>query len=99
MGGPMNALLRSWALPAALSLGLFAGCNEEKTPVADAGAADSGPAQPGLGGKFGAAVAAAESANAAPPKSGGDNGPPESGIFAPGLADKAQAPGAPPKVE
>jgi hypothetical protein len=97
----MNATLRSWATTTALLAALGAtslGCSEEekKTQVADQDAGDVGK-KPVLGGKLAAAVKAAESANAAAPKSG--DGPPETGVFPPGGADKAIAPGAPPKID
>jgi hypothetical protein len=98
----MNALLRSWAAPSAwlIALPLVLGaCGDDKKTVpadADAGV-ETGPQKPQLGGKLGAAVRAAESAQASQPKSG--DGPPEAGIFAPGAADKVLAPGAPAKVE
>jgi hypothetical protein len=99
----MNPLSRTWAAPLALlaALGLVsAGCGEEKkreVETGDAGA-ETGPQKPVLGGKLGAAVKAAESAQAASP-SGAKDGPPENGVFATGEADKALAPGARPKIE
>ncbi len=96
----MNALLRAAGLSIA-ALGLLSGCNDDKTTaVTDAGVEDAGPNKALLGGKLGAAVAAAEanSGQAAAAKAPGD-GPPEAGFFPPGGADKAQAPGAPAKVE
>jgi hypothetical protein len=99
----MNAILRSWATPPALVvlLGLAAaGCGEDKktiAPEADAGAPEK--QKPVLDGKLGAAVRAAESAQAAGNAAPGKEGPPESGVFAPGFADKAQAVGAPAKIE
>jgi hypothetical protein len=103
MGCPMNALLRSWALPAgllaAVGIAVLPGCGEDKKKnvETDAGV-EQGPQKPVLGGKLAAAVKAAESAQASQSKAGAD-GPPENGFFGPGLADKAQAPGAPPKIE
>lgn len=96
----MNALLRAAGLSIA-ALGLLSGCNDDKsTTVTDAGVEDAGPNKALLGGKLGAAVAAAESGSgqAAVSKAPGD-GPPEAGFFPPGGADKAQPPGAPAKVE
>jgi hypothetical protein len=96
----MNALLRAAGLSIA-ALGLFSGCNDDKTTTtADAGVEDAGSQKPILTGKLGAAVAAAEagSGQAAAPKAPGD-GPPEAGFFPPGGADKAQPPGAPTKIE
>ncbi len=97
----MNAILRSRAF-VALSLVLAAGCADKTMVSADAGEAlDAGPAKPVLGGKLGAALAAAESQQGRP--QGGSNaakdGPPENGIFPPGGADAALAPSAPPKIE
>jgi hypothetical protein len=101
---PPNPRLKALNL-GALSFGLFvalglAGCaDEKKAPAADADAGVvQGPQKAALGGKLGAAVAAAESGQGSAPSKNGD-GPPESGVFAPGLADKAQPPGAPAKVE
>jgi hypothetical protein len=101
----MNALLRSLGhavgpvcLVAALGL---PGCGDDKKPPVvdtDAGT-ETGPQKPVLDRKLAAAVKAAESAQASSGAKGGGDGPPESGFFGPGLADKAQAPGAPPKVE
>lgn len=96
----MNALLRAAGFSIA-ALGLLSGCNDDKTTtVIDAGVDDAGPNKALLGGKLGAAVAAAESgsSHAASAKAPGD-GPPEAGFFPPGGADKAQPLGAPPKVE
>ncbi len=89
------------------ALGLLAsltttGCEEKKDkPVELVDAGPVGPEKPVLDGKLGAAVAAA-SAQQQPSgggKGGGADGPPENGVFGPGLADKALAPNAPPKVE
>ncbi|MEO5727680.1 MAG: hypothetical protein ABI134_06570 [Byssovorax sp.] len=96
----MNALLRAAGF-SIVALGLLSGCNDDKTTtVTDAGVDDAGSNKALLSGKLGAAVAAAESGSsqAATPKAPGD-GPPEAGFFPPGGADKAQPPGAPPKVE
>jgi hypothetical protein len=84
---------------------LSAGCEEEprKTQTVDAGAQDSGPSQPLLGGKLGEAVAAAGASATVreTPAQGGSatDGPPEKGIFEPAAADKAHPRGAPPKIE
>jgi len=95
----MNHLARSCSA-LLLSLGLFAGCGEEKKVPAveadDAGAA--GPRKPALGGKLAAAVQAAESAQAPAQGKPGD-GPPDKGVFAAGAADKILPTGAPAKVE
>lgn len=88
----------------ALALAVFlSGCEDEKkktqAPAADASA--HGPSGPVLGGKLGAAVAAAASASPPPAAAAKTNqeGPPETGIFEPGVADTKHAPSAPPKVE
>ena len=99
----MNALLRAAGLSVSIvALGLLSsGCKDDKTIAADdAGVDDAGPTKPLLGGKLGAAVAAAESSGRQPaaPNTSGD-GPPEAGFFPPGGADKALPPGAPAKVE
>lgn len=95
----MNALLQSRiSLPALLVALALAGCGDEKkaqTADADAGA-DQGPPKAVLDGKLAAAVKAAESSQGSSSSKGGD-GPPENGVFAPGMADKAQAAGAPAK--
>jgi hypothetical protein len=101
----MNALVRTWALSSALlaALGLApAGCAEEKKTHTDT-SGDAGPQGPQgavLDGKLAAAVKAAESAQPSSQGKGGDgDGPPESGVFGPGAADKAFPPGAPTKIE
>lgn len=95
---------RACLVATALALvALPAGCDDEKpkstTPSdADAGAVD--PRKPVLDSKLGAAVAAAASASAAPAASApGVVGPPESGVFAKGVADTLHAKSAPAKVE
>jgi hypothetical protein len=79
-----------------LSLGT-PGCEEEKPkkPVADAGPDDK---QPLVDGKLAEAMKSAQlqSSAEAPPSV---DGPPPNGVFAPGQADKAHAPGAPLKLE
>jgi hypothetical protein len=111
MGCPMNAHPRPRALSPALLLALClgagglslagaAGCADEKKQiVAEGDAGASGPQKPVLDGKLAAAVKAAESAQPSSPSKDGADGPPESGIFGPGLADKAMPRGAPPKIE
>lgn len=100
----MNANVRSWAASSALLLLLgsaAAACSDDKKVPAvepDAGIDEPGRKQAALGGKLAAAVKAAESAQASP-SAKSDDGPPEKGVFAPGAADKAQAAGAPPKVD
>ncbi len=96
----MNALLRAAGLSiAALGL-IFTGCKDDKTTAADDAGADDAGRKPVLDGKLGAAVAAAESSTRQPSAAGAPgDGPPEAGFFPPGGADKAQAPGAPAKVE
>jgi hypothetical protein len=104
MGTAMNLTSRSRACAASavilVAFGLVsAGCSEEKkreNVEGDAGA-ETGPQKPVLDGKLGAAVKAAESAQAG--GSQAKDGPPENGMFAPGEADKALAPGAPAKLE
>lgn len=99
-----NVRVRSWASSAVVLLALgaaAAACTEEKKVAAtdpDAGADEPGRKQAALGGKLAAAVKAAESAQASP-ASKSEDGPPDKGVFAPGAADKALAPGAPPKVD
>ncbi len=103
----MNAIFRSRglssvSLAATLVLGCaaLAGCTEEKKTQVEAGDAGAeGPQKPVLDSKLAAAVAAAESAHPAASAKGDANGPPENGVFAPGAADKAFPPGAPPKIE
>jgi hypothetical protein len=96
----MNARSRSLAASSALVFALAAlaaGCGEEKkTATTDTDAGASGPQKPVLDGKLGAAVKAAETAQ---PAKGGGDGPPESGVFAAGNADKAHPPNAPAKIE
>jgi hypothetical protein len=95
----MNATLRTLASSAGIAAVLLAlgGCGEDKKPQNDeADAGEQGPPKPVVDKKLAAAVKAAESAQAA---GKGTDGPPESGVFGPGLADKAFAPGAPPKLE
>lgn len=99
----MNANVRSWAASSALLLllGSAAACSDDKKVPAvepDAGIDEPGRKQAALGGKLAAAVKAAESAQASP-SAKSDDGPPDKGVFAPGAADKAQAVGAPPKVD
>jgi hypothetical protein len=81
---------------AAIALtGVAAGCEGEKTrerSAADAGAQDTGPAQPVIGGKLGAAVAAAASGGAPSPSAQAvesSGAPPESGVFTPAGAAAA----------
>lgn len=99
----MNALLRSWVAPSTVLLALAggAGCEDKSSAVAaDAGVVDSGLTKPVLDGKLGAAVAAAESGRAASPSApGAADGPPETGVFAPGAGNAAHPPDAPAKVE
>jgi hypothetical protein len=99
----MNAFFESRGLYCVLLLGaaIAPGCGDNKGLQAntdDAGAVATGPQKPVLGGKLGAAVAAAESAPPTPSASATE-GPPENGVFAPGMADKAFAKDAPVKVE
>ena len=99
----MNAILGPCAqcCVVMLALAIAPGCGENKGSQAnseDSGAAATGPQKPVLGGKLGAAVAAAESA-APSPSSAASGGPPDNGVFAPGMADRAFAKDAPVKVE
>lgn len=78
-----------------------AGCEDEKrAALYDAGASDAGSG-PVLGGKLGAALAAAEASSS--PSSGAagktGDGPPEGGVFKAGEADRAAARGSRPKLQ
>jgi hypothetical protein len=100
---PMNALRRpnipSLLLASLLAVALGA-CDDDKKAPQDAGVVDSGPSKPILGGKLGAAVAAAESAHATPPNASAQpDGPPQNGVFGPGGADKAHAASLPATIE
>jgi hypothetical protein len=89
-------------LPALAAAALLAaGCTDDKKAqnTTTDGGAEQGPAKPVLDGKLAAVVKAAESAKPAASSANAGDGPPENGVFAAGLADKAQPPGAPPKVE
>ncbi len=85
--------------PALAGLLLLVGCNDEKKTkeTTDAGTQDAGP-KPALGGKLGAALREVASANANPSAEAG-GGPPPTGIFGAGDADKVLSQSAPPKVE
>lgn len=102
------------AAGAALALALViapAGCEDDKAKstqsaasAGDAGAPDGSSSQQLLGGRLGAAVAAAgQQAQAPAPNAKGGagpaDGPPETGVFTPEGAAAAHAKGAPPKVE
>jgi hypothetical protein len=100
------------ALVVAAVVGAAACGGGEKTEASDAGAASAESKQPTLGGKLGAAVAAAEASarsqrgpggartpNGAASANAGGDGPPESGVFPPGRADHDAPPNAAPKVE
>lgn len=92
--------LRRRVVAPALALSLFAtGCSDDKKTkeIADAGATDAGKG-PELGGKLGEALREVASANASA-SADAAGGPPPSGIFGSGEADKALAPNAPPKLE
>ncbi|MFO0592132.1 MAG: hypothetical protein U0441_31605 [Polyangiaceae bacterium] len=94
-----SRFLRSCLL--GLSLALAACGSDEKPKPADAGAPDPGK-EPIVGGKLGAAIASAAAQSSATPakaKSAQGDEPPESGIFAPGEADKRQPKGAAPKID
>ena len=85
--------------PALAGLLALVGCNDDKKTkeMPDAGTQDAG-AKPALGGKLGEALREVASANANPSVDAG-GGPPPTGIFAPGEADKVLSSSAPPKVE
>ena len=93
--------MRSWLIVPGLAVGLCtlaAGC-DDKPPPNPAETADAGPAQPVLDQDLQAAM---EAASATPPASKGasaPDGPPTSGIFDPGQAEKILAKGAPAKIE
>lgn len=92
-------VLRSCLL--GLSIALAACGSDEKPKPSDAGAPDPGK-EPVVGGKLGAAIASAAAQSSATPakaKAAQGDEPPESGIFAPGEADKRQPKGAAPKVD
>jgi hypothetical protein len=95
MNATFRTLVSSAGIAAVLALG---GCGEDKKPQnVDADAGDQGPPKPVVDKKLAAAVKAAESAQAA--SKAGTDGPPENGVFGPGLADKTFPPGTPPKVD
>ena len=81
---------------------LASGCTEEKKPVVvDAGVLDAGP-KAALGGRLGAALAAAESGDAGAAmklSSTSSDGPPDHGIFGPGAADRIMAKADRPRVQ
>jgi hypothetical protein len=85
-----------------LGLTLFAvaaGCGDEKKPQATPdSSASAQPGQAELGGRIDEAVKGLASASAGGLQ-GDPNQPPPAGIFAPGVADRALAPGAPPKLQ
>ena len=105
--------LRANALAFAALVGLSACGGGEKTEASDAGAASADSKQPTLGGKLGAAVAAAEASAARGPRargpaggpagagsgSVGADGPPETGVFPPGRADHEAPTNGAPKME
>ncbi len=87
--------LYSGLVLAALAL---SGC-ESKPKTVNADEVEAGAKKPAVDPALARAVAAASAHRAAPAAPGNQPGaPPENGIFAPGAADKAMAPGAEPKV-
>lgn len=90
------ALLRSLSLLLAVHLGPL-GCNEPPKPTKETELPDAGPTQAVLDQKLEAAMQAAAASTATPAADPG--GPPQNGVFGPGLADKALPPGAPAKIE
>ncbi len=82
--------------PLVLSSLLFIGCPEEKNPATAEASASAGDGQAQLGGRVDEAVKGLATASAG---QGDPNQPPPGGIFAPGVADRALAPGAPPRVQ
>ena len=83
---------------AALSLAMVAGCGDEKKPTpVDAGVSDAGN-KPAPGGKLGEALRDLASANASASSEPG-GGPPPTGIFEPGAADKEVPPNTPPTLK
>ena len=87
--------MRSCLLALTLALAVSSCAEEKKPEVADAGD-DGGAQKVAPGGRLGRAFASA--AAASPSASPGEQQPPETGIFAPGLADKAHPAGAPPAL-
>lgn len=94
----MSAITRSWAV-AVLLVAALTGCEEEKKPsvsLEDAGTAKAGPAiDPNIA-KAITAASGQPAATAAP--AGDEDGPPETGVFAPGVADQKMKAGAMPTV-
>lgn len=77
------------------------GCGDEnKNPLAtaDSGAASAKAGEPELGGRLDEAVKGLATSSAGAVGQGDPNQPPPGGIFAPGVADRALAPGAPPRI-
>jgi hypothetical protein len=99
----MRALTGNSSLGCALALVLatfVAGCGENQGQVTAEASSSAGPVDPGLGGRVDQVVKAAPGASASPRLGKADpNQPPPGGVFAPGVADLALAPGAPPKME
>lgn len=85
-----------------MSLLALAGCGDDPkpsakaTPSASSSADQTGLMDPNMADAM-KGVRAASSASAAP--SAAQDGPPPNGVFGPGGADKAHAPGAPPSIE
>src|SRR5687767_10520018 len=96
---PMPGVLRR-VLLAALACGLLAvsaGCDEPKKVALDAGADAATPNT--MDPKLQAAVAAAASGSGPVAGPAASGGPPPTGVFAPGEADKAHPRGVPAKIE
>ena len=80
-------------------LAAAAACGEEKNPQATPeSSASAEPGGPQLGGRIDEAVQGLASSSAGALQ-GDPNQPPPGGIFAAGVADRAHAPGAPPKLQ
>lgn len=83
----------SWVVPVLVSCSALAGCNDDAGgKPKDDPKEDAGVAPPGMDPKLAAAVKSAAVAEA---PAAVEDGPPPNGVFAPGAADKAHAPGAP----
>lgn len=92
--------MTDWKLTKTLAVGLVALCAvgcEDKPTEKKASSADAGETKPAVDPNLAKAVAAAKAKTDGGAAADGD-GPPESGVFAPGKADEQLAKGAPPKV-
>ena len=92
--------MTDWKLRTTLAVGVLLlgawGC-EDKPTEKKASSADAGDTKPAVDPNLAKAVAAAKAKTDGGVQSDGD-GPPESGVFAPGKADDQLAKGAPPKI-